>query len=74
MPRAVVLSHYTLEAAPKLSPIDINLPELIQESGWNPSDRLRFCHTIAGTAPHMGLTIRKLDLDEKALIAVLSTW
>jgi HEPN domain-containing protein len=79
MPKAVALSDYTpqkiratqvfkLDAVPKSSPIDINLPALIQESGWNLSDRLRFWHTLAGTVPHTGLTVRKLDLDERALV------
>jgi HEPN domain-containing protein len=79
MPKAVALSDYTpekmraaqvfkLDAAPKSSPIDINLPALIQECGWEPSDRLRFWHTLAGQVPHAGLTIRKLDLEEKALV------
>jgi uncharacterized protein DUF4145 len=79
MPKAVALSDYTpekmraarvfkLDATPKSSPIDINLEALIQESGWNLSDRLRFWHTIGGKVPHAGLTIRKLDLDEKALV------
>src|SRR5712692_11528199 len=79
MPRAIPLSDYTpkkmrsaqvfkVEAVPKSSPIDINLPTLIQESGWNLSDRLRFWHTLAGMVPHTGLTIRKLDLDERALV------
>ena len=78
MPKAVALSDYTrkvratqvfkLDATPKSSPIDINLPALIQESGWNLSDRLRCWHTLAGMVPHTGLTIRKLDLDERALV------
>ena len=49
MPKAVAFSDYTpekmratkvfkLDAAPKSSPIDINLPVLIEESGWNLSD------------------------------------
>lgn len=78
MPRVIPLSDYTpekirvtrvfkLDAAPKSSPIDMNLAALVQESGWNISDRLRFWHTFAGTVPQAGLTIRKLDLDEKAL-------
>jgi len=79
MPSAIPLSDYTpkkmraarvfrLDAAPKSSPIDINLPASIQESGWNLSDRLRFWHSLAGMVPHTGLTIRKLDLDDKALV------
>lgn len=79
MPRVIPLSDYTaekmratqvfkLDAAPKSSPIDINLPALVQECGWNVADRLRFWHTLAGTVPHTGLTIRKLDLDEKVLV------
>ncbi len=51
MPKAVALSDYTarkmpatqvfkLDAAPKSSPIDINLAAPIQESGWNLSDSL----------------------------------
>jgi hypothetical protein len=78
MPRAIPLSDYTpakirvtrvfkLDAAPKSSPIDINLAALLQESGWNLSDRLRFWHTLGDTVPQAGLTIRTLDLDEKAL-------
>jgi hypothetical protein len=59
---------FRLQAVPKSSPIDLNVSALIQESGWNLADRLRFWHTLAGTAPHTGLTIRKLDLDEKALV------
>jgi HEPN domain-containing protein len=79
MPRVIPLSDYTLkkiratqvfrlDAAPKSSPIDINLATLMQESGWNLSDRLRFWHTLAGMLPNSRLTIRKLDLDEKALV------
>jgi HEPN domain-containing protein len=79
MPRVIPFSAYTprkmravrvfkLDATPKSSPIDINLPALIHESGWNLSDRLRFWHSLAGTVPHTGLTIRKLDLEEKALV------
>ena len=79
MPRAIPLSDYApkkrraaqvfrLDATPKSCPIDINLAALIQESGWNLSDRLRFWHTLDGMSPHCGLTIRKMDLDEKALV------
>jgi hypothetical protein len=79
MPMAISLSNYApgkmrarqvfkLDAAPKSSPIDMNLAALIQEAGWNSSDRLRFWHTLAGTIPQAGLTVRKLDLDEKALV------
>jgi hypothetical protein len=57
-----------VDAAPKSSPIDINLSALMQESGWNLSDRLRFWHSLVGTVPHTGLTIRKLNLDEQALV------
>ena len=78
MPKAIPLCDYAhekiratqvfkLDAAAKSSPIDINLVALIQESGWNLSDRLRFWHSLAGTVSPTRLVIRKLDLDEKAL-------
>ena len=79
MPKAVPLSDYTpenirtvrvfrLKARPKTSPVDINLPALLEESSWNLSDRFRFWHTIRGAVLQARLTIRKLDLDEKALV------
>jgi hypothetical protein len=64
------LSVFSLEARPNSSPVDINLVALLDESTWGPSDRLRFWHTIAGASPLplVRLTIRKLDLDEKAMV------
>src|ERR1700674_2185501 len=64
------LSVFSLEARPNSSPVDINLAALFDDSSWGPSDRMRFWHTIAGASPLplMRLTIRKLDLDEKALV------
>jgi len=79
MPRAIPLSAYSpkhiraaqvfkLDAVPNSSPIEINLQALIGELGWSMSDRLRFWHSLGGMAPLVGLTIRKLDLEEKALV------
>src|SRR6266851_3272720 len=64
------LSVFRLEARPNSSPVDVNLGALLDESSWNLSDRLRFWHTIDGASPlsMVRLTIRKLDLDEKALV------
>jgi HEPN domain-containing protein len=64
------LSVFKLHAAPKSSPIDLNLATLSAESGWSLSDRLRFWHTLNGKSPLQGtrLTIRKLVLDEQALV------
>jgi HEPN domain-containing protein len=79
MPKQIPLSDYGLKkskaaqvfelsASPKSSPIDVNLPALMQQSGWSLSDRLRFWHTLAGAVQHTGMTIRKLDLDDKAMV------
>jgi hypothetical protein len=64
------LSVFRLEAAARSSPVDLNLPALSDESGSNLSDRLRFWHTLGGRSPIpiVRLTIRKLDLDEQALV------
>jgi len=64
------LSVFALEARPNSSPVDINLAALLDESSWGPSDRLRFWHTLAGASPLpvVRLTIRRLDLDENALV------
>jgi hypothetical protein len=77
--RAIPLSDYTseklrgaqvfkLDAAPRSYPIDINLPGLMQGSGWSPSDRLQLWHNLGGIVPYTGLTIRKLDLEANALL------
>src|SRR5712692_3743973 len=77
--RAIPLSEYTpeklrgaqvfkLQAAANSYPIDINLPALIEDSGWSPSDRLQLWHNLAGIVPHTGLTLRKLNLEENALL------
>ncbi len=84
MPKAIPLSEYAskrnktksikalqvfrLQAKPKSSPIDIDLRALTEESAWGLSDRFRFWQVLRGTATPVGLTIRKLDLDEKALV------
>jgi hypothetical protein len=44
------------------------LSALVQESGWSLSDRLRLWHILGEMAPYTGLTIRELDLKEKALV------
>jgi hypothetical protein len=64
------LSVFKLEAIPKSSPIDLNVSALSEESGWSLSDRLRFWHTLNGESSLSGtrLTIRKLELDEQALV------
>jgi hypothetical protein len=64
------LPVFKLEAVPKSSPIDLNVSALSEESGWSLSDRLRFWHTLNGTStlPAIRLTIRKLDLEEQALV------
>ena len=79
MPSTISLSDYApkklratlvlkLDVAARSSPIDINLGAIIQESSRNLSDRLRFWHTLTGIVPHNRLTIRKLDLDEQAVV------
>src|SRR6266436_3715263 len=64
------LSVFKLEAIPKSSPIDLNVSALSEESGWSLSDRLRFWHTLNGKSalPATRLTIRKLELEEQALV------
>jgi hypothetical protein len=64
------LSVFKLEAIPKSSPIDLNVSALSEESGWSLSDRLRFWHTLNGKSalPATRLTIRKLELEEQALL------
>jgi len=64
------LSVFKLEAIPKSSPIDLNVSALSEESGWSLSDRLRFWHTLNGKSPlpAIRLTIRKLELEEQALV------
>lgn len=64
------LSIFKLEAIPKSSPIDLNVSALSEESGWSLSDRLRFWHTLNGKSalPTTRLTIRKLELEEQALV------
>src|SRR6266581_2354991 len=61
---------FKLDAMPKSSPIDLNVSALSEESGWSLSDRLRFWHTLNGKSPLPAtrLTIRKLDLEEQALV------
>jgi len=63
-------SVFKLEAIPKSSPIDLNVSALSEESGWSLSDRLRFWHTLNGKSalPTTRLTIRKLELEEQALV------
>ena len=78
MPTTIPLSEYApelraaqvfkLEALPKSSPTDINLSVLMEESGWNLADRFRFWHHLGGISGHAGLTVRKLDVDEQALV------
>jgi hypothetical protein len=64
------LSVFKLDAMPKSSPIDLNVSALLEESGWSLSDRLRFWHTLNGKSalPATRLTIRKLELEEQALV------
>ena len=64
------LSVFKLDATPQSSPIDLNVAALCEESGWSLSDRLRFWHTLNGESPLPGarMTIRKLELDEQALV------
>ena len=62
------LSVFKLDAIPKSSPIDLSVAALSAESGWSLSDRLRFWHTLNGDLPEARLTIRKLELDEQALV------
>src|SRR6202140_3847800 len=64
------LSVIKLEAIPKSSPIDLNVSALSEESDWSLSDRLRFWHTLNGKSPlpAIRLTIRKLELEEQALV------
>jgi len=84
MPRAIPISKYApkkfgkiepknlpvfkLEAIPKSSPTDLSVAALCEESGWSLSDRLRFWHTLNGELPGARLTVRKLELDEQALV------
>ncbi len=84
MPRAIPISKYVpkkfgkiepknlpvfkLEAIPKSSPIDLNVAALCEESGWSLSDRLRFWHTLNEELPGARLTVRKVELDEQALV------
>ncbi len=84
MPRVIPLSEYAtkknrtlprtlrvfrLQAIPRMSPIDINVQALIEESTWSLSDRLRFWNLFRRMVPEPRLTIRKLNLDEKALVS-----
>jgi len=64
------LSVFILEATPHSSPIDLNVAALCEESAWSLSDRLRFWHTLNGESPLPGarITIRKLELEEQALV------
>jgi HEPN domain-containing protein len=64
------LSVFKLDAMPKSSPIDLDVSALSEESGWSLSDRLRFWHTLNGKSPLPAtrLTIRKLELEEQALV------
>lgn len=64
------LSVFKLDATPHSSPIDLNVAALCEDSGWNLSDRLRFWHTLDGESllPGVRMTIRKLELDEQALV------
>ena len=64
------LSVFKMDAAPHSSPIDLNVAALCEESGWGLADRLRFWHTLGGesTLPVGRVTIRKLDLEEQALV------
>jgi hypothetical protein len=64
------LTVFKLDAIPKSSPVDLNVAALLQESGWSLSDRLRFWHTLKGESslPGTRLTIRKLELEEQALV------
>lgn len=64
------LSVFKLEAIPKSSPIDLNVSALSDESGWSLSDRLRFRYTLNGKSPLPAtrLTIRKLEVEEQALV------
>ncbi len=64
------LRVFKLDATPKSFPIDLNVAALCGESGWSLSDRLRFWHTLNGESPLPGtrLTVRKLELDDQALV------
>src|SRR5271170_2502962 len=64
------LSVFKFEAIPKSSPIDLNVSALSEESGWSLSDRLRLWHTLNDKSPLPAtrLTIRKLELEEQALV------
>ena len=64
------LSVFKLVATPHSSPIDLNVAALCEESGWSLSDRLRFWHTLNGESPlpEARMTIRKLELEEQALV------
>jgi len=64
------LPVFKLDALPKSSPIDVNVAALSEQSRWSASDRLRFWHTLNGKSllPGTRLTIRKLELDEQALV------
>jgi hypothetical protein len=64
------LSVFKLDATPQSSPIDLNVAALCEDSAWSLSDRLRFWHTLNGDSllPGVRMTIRKLELDEQALV------
>ena len=62
------LPVFRLKAVPKSSPIDLNVAALCEESGWSLSDRLRFWHTLNGELLGVRLMVRKLELDEQALV------
>jgi len=62
------LRIFRLHAKSWVTPIDINLGSLVEDSVWGLSDRLRFWHVLRAAVPPPGLTIRKLDLDDGALL------
>jgi hypothetical protein len=62
------LRVFTLNATATSSPIDINVKALIGEGSWLMSDRLRLWHSIGGRTRMARLTLRKLDLDDAALV------
>ena len=64
------LRVFKLDGTPKSSPIDLNVAALSGECGWSLSDRLRFWHTLNGKSllPGTRLTVRKLELDDQALV------
>jgi hypothetical protein len=63
------LRVFKLDGTPKSCPIDLNVAALSGE-GWSLSDRLRFWHTLNGKSllPGTRLTVRKLELDDQALV------